>query len=133
MWADWTTYQQAYPASAALIDASQYIELAHQAEVLINARTHYMARGASSKAEIAALGACQMALVQALEGEEQDESSHSSGAGLVSANNSGYSETYASAEDMRIHRLRSHQSIIQSYLSAPETAWMLYQGGVYHT
>ena len=50
MWADWTEYQQAYPASAALIDADQYAELARQAELLINARTHYMARSALTEA-----------------------------------------------------------------------------------
>ena len=133
MWADWTEYQQAYPASAALIDADQYAELARQAEMLINARTHYMARSASTEAELAALGACQMALVQSLEGEAQEDAERGGGAGLMSATNGGYSEAYASAEDTRAYRFRVHQGIIQDYLSAPETAWMLYQGGVYHT
>lgn len=133
MWADWTEYQKAYPASAALIDADQYAELAHQAELLINARTHYMARSASTEAELAALGACQMALVHSLESEAREDAESESGAGLMSASNSGYSETYASAEDTRAYRLRVHQGIIRDYLSAPETAWMLYQGGVYHT
>lgn len=132
MWANWTEYQQAYPASAALINADQYAELARQAELLINARTHYMARSASTEAETATLGACQMALVQALESETQEDAARGGSGGLLSANNSGYSETYASAEDIRVYRQRIHQTTIQQYLSTPETAWMLYQGGVYH-
>lgn len=132
MWAEWEDYQRAYPTSAALINAGQYIELAQQAELLINARTHYMSRSASSEAELAVLGACQMALVQMLESEAQEDTARGGSGSLLSANNSGYSETYASAEDIRVYRQRIHQTTIQQYLSAPETAWMLYQGGVYH-
>lgn len=132
MWAEWEDYQRAYPTSAASINVGQYVELAQQAELLINARTHYMSRSASSEAELAVLGACQMALVQMLESEAQEDAARGGSGSLLSANNSGYSETYASAEDTRVHRQRAHLSRIQSYLSAPETAWMLYQGGVYH-
>lgn len=133
MWADCAAYRQAYPTSASTLSSEQYAELARQAETLINVRTHYMARSASTEAELTILGACQMALVQSLESEEQEDIASEGRTGLLSANNSGYSETYASAEDMRAYRLRVHQGIIQDYLSAPETAWMLYQGGVFHT
>ena len=73
-----------------------------------------------------------MALVQMLASEAQEDAARDGSGNLVSANNSGYSETYASAEDTRVHRQRVHRSCIQGYLSAPETAWMLYQGGIYH-
>lgn len=131
MWVTWEQYQESHPASAASMTEAEFNELANDAARRIRYRTHQRAQLATTEEEKAVLADCQAALITELRREAQEDIRRGS-SGVASASNDGYSESYASAEDVANDRARRIEEIIKQTLSAPETMWLIYAGGVYH-
>lgn len=130
MWVTWEQYQEKRPATAASMTQVVFEELASDAAVRIRYRTRQRAQLAKTEEELAVLADCQAALIAELY-REAKEDTHRGGAGISSASNDGYSESFAAAADVAADRARRIEELIRQYLSAPETQWMLYAGGVY--
>ena len=130
MWATWEQYQTARPATAAGMSEATFTELAALAARKIRYRTHQRAQLATTEEEKGILAECQMDLVTELH-REATEDDHRGGAGITSASNDGYSESFAAAADVDAERARRTEEIIRQNLSAPETQWMIYAGGVF--
>lgn len=105
-------------------------ELAADAARRIRYRTYQRAQLAKTEDELAVLADCQADLVTELY-REAEEDTHRGGAGISSASNDGYSESFAAAADVAADRARRIEEFMRQNLSAPETQWMLYAGGVY--
>lgn len=131
MWATWEQYQQEHPASAAGMTEASFEELASRAARIVRFKTYQRAQLAKTEEERAVLAECQMALVTELHREDREDARRG-GAGVTSASNDGYSESYAAAADVASERERKINELIKQTLSAPETMWMIYAGGVFH-
>ena len=130
MWVTWEQYQAARPASAATLTAASFEELAAEAARLIKYRTRQRAQLATTEEERAVLAECQTALITELS-KQAREDRRRGGALVNSASNDGYSESFASAADVANDRARRVEDLIKQTLSAPETSWMIYAGGVF--
>ena len=51
---------------------------------------------------------------------------------VTSSSNDGYTESYASAADLRKEAATRDRETVRQALGGPATSWMLYAGGVYH-
>lgn len=126
---DWITYDDyttLYPDDAI---GAAFTGKAADARYLILQATGWRAQNASSEAELEALAVCQGALIH--EAVTQQASGITAG-NVTSASNDGYSESYVSGTDLRRIIAQRNNDILRRYLSGPDTAWMLYAGGVYH-
>ena len=130
MWVTWEQYNQLYPREAASMSKCDFDALAARAARELNNLTSYRARLASTDAERDVLAACQAELINAIRVADKEDTRRG-GVGVQSANNDGYSATFVAASDVDATRERRKRDIIRQYLSAPETAWMIYAGGVY--
>lgn len=131
MWVTWEQYQTARPATAASMTEADFEELASRAARLIRYSTYQRATLATTEAERAVLAECQTDLITELYRHAQEDVRRG-GAGVNSASNDGYSESFAAAADVASDRERKVKDLIKQTLSAPETMWMIYTGGVYH-
>lgn len=123
-WLTHEAYQKRYPGST--LDEASFTAAATDAWFCIQEATHWRASLAASEAEKALLAECQAQLVHLAV-----ESPLPNWDGVASVNNHGYSETYASGQDIQAYLRQQQAAIVARVLRAPATAWMLYAGGVY--
>lgn len=128
-WVTWSEFQTAHPN--AVQTETEFNQLAAQAAMTIEDGTHWRAAIADEPADITALAKCQSQLIVGYAQVAAVDARTGDGR-VTSAGNDGYTESYASAADIRAERDRSQQEILRRTLGGPETGWMLYQGGVYH-
>ncbi len=132
MWTTWGQFQEKYPRVAAELSETDFDELATRAARVINYQTHHRAALASTDAERGQLAECQSELIVYLYGVDREDAQRgSAGDGVTSYTNDGYSESFAPAADVDETRARRKRAIVRESLSAPDTAWMIYAGGVY--
>lgn len=124
----WLNYAQYQAYGYEAVAESNFPQLAARAALLILEGTHWRAATAQNETCIKALQDCEALLISDAQVRLQ-----TSGDGMVtSVNNDGYTESYASAADLRKEAaLRNRETILRS-LGGPATSWMLYAGGVYH-
>lgn len=123
-WLTYEAYQARYPDST--LDETPFLAAATDAWFCIQEATHWRASLAASEAEKTLLAECQAQLVH-----RTAESPLSHWDGVASVSNHGYSETYASGQDVQTYLRQQQGTIVARVLRAPATAWMLYAGGVY--
>lgn len=106
-------------------------QLAARATLLIMETTHWRAAAARDDKCRKALQDCEALLIS--DAVARQTAAEASGNGTVtSASNDGYSESYASAADMRKEAAVRDRETIRQALGCPATSWMLYAGGAYH-
>lgn len=126
----WLTYPEflaLYPSSD--VTEADFPALAALAAQRIQSETHWRASHARGTKQLKLLAFCQAQLIQL--SADTKATSEASLAGVTSVSNHGYSESYASAQQMQTALEQRQSQIIQLTLSAPATCWMLYKGGLY--
>ena len=123
-WLTFSDFSVIYPDTG--LTEPQFTQLAGDAMLAIMDATHWRASTTEDEDTITQLRACQARLVHLAEGTD------TSWDGVTSVNNHGYTENYASGQDLQQYLARQQRQIIDRALSTPTTRWMLYQGGVYH-
>lgn len=127
-WLNFTQYA-AYGYEA--VEEAAFPRVSARATLLIMEVTHWRAAAAKDAACIKALQDCEALLIS--DAVTRSQAIEASGNGMVtSASNDGYSESYASAADIRKEASARDRETIHQALGSPATAWMLYAGGVYH-
>lgn len=130
MWVTWEQYQASRPAAASGMTEASFEGLASRAAREIRYRTFQRAQLATTDEERAVLAECQTDLITELQREAREDARRG-GAVVSSASNDGYSESYAATADVDKDRARRIEELIVQTLSAPETQWMIYAGGVF--
>lgn len=127
----WLNFIQYTAYGYEAVDEAEFPRIAAKATLLIMEVTHWRAAAAKDAASIKTLQDCEALLIS--DAETRSQAAEASGDGTVtSANNDGYSESYASAADIRKEASIRDRETIHQVLGAPATSWMLYAGGVYH-
>ena len=127
----WLTHAEYQAYGYEEVDAAAFPRLAEKATLQIMEATHWRAAVARDEISRKALQDSEALLIS--DAAARQASAAASGNGTVtSANNDGYSESYASAADMRKEAAIRNQETIRQALGGPSTSWMLYAGGAYH-
>ena len=127
-WLNFTQYQgYGYEAIA----ESAFPQMSARVTLLIMAATHWRAAAARDETCIKALQDCEALLLSDAAARQQAAENFGNGT-VTSASNDGYSESYASAADLRKEAELRDIATIRRALGGPATSWMLYAGGVYH-
>lgn len=127
----WLTHAEYQAYGYEEVDVAAFPLLAAKATLQIIEATHWRAAVARDETSRKALQDCEALLIS--DAAARQASAAASGNGTVtSANNDGYSESYASAADMRKEAAVRDRETIRQALGGPSTSWMLYAGGVYH-
>lgn len=128
----WITYDDYDAALYGEVAEDDFPRLALAAAYEIMDATQWRAAIATDDASIAALQACQSALIGMDAAAEVTGQSSSTVGSVASANNDGYSESYADASTQLAVWQSKRCNLIRKYLGAPATAWMTFAGGAYH-
>ena len=127
----WLTFAEYQAYGYEALTEEEFPQFAAKATLQIMEATHWRAAAAKDEASIQALKACEALLLSDAAARARTEAE--SGNGMVtSSNNDGYSESYASAADIRKEAQLRDRETIRQVLGAPHTSWMLYAGGTYH-
>lgn len=127
----WLTYTQYQEYGYEAIAETAFAQMSARATLLVMETTHWRAAAAQDEKCVKALQDCEALLLSDAAARQQAEQTSGSGT-ITSASNDGYSESYASAADLRKEAARRDQETIRRALGGPATSWMLYAGGVYH-
>lgn len=128
-WLTYPEYQAICPDNT--VADADFPALASAAALCIESQTHWRACTADDPEQLAILAQCQAQLIRL---NATAQSSVDAGlSGVTSVNNHGYSESYASAQQMQAALEQQRRQIVHQALSAPQTRWMLYNGGAYRT
>lgn len=127
----WLTFTEYQTYGYEAISETEFPQLAAKATLQIMEATHWRAAAAKDEASTKALKDCEALLLSNAAAREQ-AAAVSSGGAVTSSNNDGYSESYASAADLRKEATFRDRETIRQALGAPATSWMLYAGGTYH-
>lgn len=127
----WLNFNQYAGYGYEAVNEADFPLIAAKVTLLIMEATHWRAATAKDAVSIKALQDCEALLIS--NAETRSQAAEASGDGTVtSANNDGYSESYASAADIRKEASIRDRETIRQALGSPSTSWMLYAGGVYH-
>lgn len=127
-WVTWSDYDAVVYGCT---DPATFDKHAAAAAAYILQATHWRAADATDADALEALAACQSALLASFaEDASQDEAA--GGGTVASANNDGYSESYADRSSVRTDRQQRNRDLLLRYLGGPATSWMLYAGGTCH-
>ena len=127
----WLTHAEYQADGYESVDDAAFPQFAARATLLIMETTHWRAAAARDDKCRKALQECEALLIS--DAVARQTAAEASGNGTVtSASNDGYSESYASAADMRKEAAIRNQETIRQALGGPSTSWMLYAGGAYH-
>lgn len=123
-WLTYPQFKERYPGST--LTETLFTPLALDAALYIESATKWRAETAAEAEQLDLLADCQARLIQltAETGASWD--------GVTSVNNHGYTESYASGQDIQSYLDQQQSRIVTQVLSAPATRWMLNAGGVYH-
>lgn len=127
----WLTHAEYLTYGYEVISEEEFPQLVAKATLQIMEATHWRAAAAKDEACIKALRDCEALLLSDAAARAQTTAASGGGA-VTSSNNDGYSESYASAADLRKEATLRDRETIRQALGAPATSWMLYAGGTYH-
>ena len=127
----WLTFTEYLTYGYEAIAEDEYPRLAAKATLQIMEATHWRAAAAKDTVCLQALKDCEALLLSDAAARVQMAAESGNGT-VTSSNNDGYSESYASAADMRKEATLRDRETVRQALGAPATSWMLYAGGTYH-
>lgn len=127
----WLSYEEYTAYGYRPVEAGDFPQAAAQAALLILERTHWRAAIAKDAKSLQALQDCEALLISDAAARAQAAEGSANGT-VTSSSNDGYSESYASAADLRREATLQDAQTIARVLGGPATGWMLYEGGIYH-
>ena len=127
----WLNHEQYQAYGYETIEATDFPRLSARATLTILELTHWRAATAADAASLKALQDCEALLLSEAAARQLTAEASSEGT-VTSSSNDGYTESYASAADLRKEAATRDRETVRQALGGPATSWMLYAGGVYH-
>lgn len=127
----WLNHEQYQAYGYETIEAADFPRLSARATLTILELTHWRAATRCGRCQLESLAGLRGAAPFGCSSPAADRRASSEGT-VTSSSNDGYTESYASAADLRKEAATRDRETVRQALGGPATSWMLYAGGVYH-